>query len=89
MAHTSSTLSFAANFLVTPIFFTSLAIALYHQSWWPMIAFCGLVVAYPVCLLLLPATETNDVAAKRARRAQVIGVIVFLLSIIAAGVFLK
>ena len=89
MAHTSSTLSFVANFLATPIFFGSLAFALYHHSWWPMIAFSSFAVAYPVGLLLLPATATNYVAAKRARRAQVISVVVVLLSIIAAGVFLK
>jgi hypothetical protein len=88
-AHTNASVSFVASGLSYPLFLGSLAVALFYWDWWPLIAFCGLAVAYPICLLLLPPTATNHVSAKRARRMEAIGLAVVLLSIVAAAIFGK
>lgn len=50
-------------------------------------ALLGVLVLWPVILLSLPAIGATGAAAKRARRNLVIGVILFIIAVVLAGVF--
>jgi len=60
--------------------------AIYMNSLWPLYIAGGLLLLYPVTVLALPAKKTTREASQASYRRWKIGVAVFILLVVIAGV---
>jgi hypothetical protein len=87
LSHSNQGFSTLVTFLSQPALLAAVIGALWLHALWPLYALATFVIVSEFAPLLLPATPTTREKAARVRRFTNIGLVVFILLVIAAGVF--
>jgi hypothetical protein len=84
LSHKHQSIVLLANVLVTPALFASVLASLHFSSPWPLITLGGVLFAYPLLVLSIPATTISSNSSMRARRSYLLG---FALLVVSVGLY--
>jgi O-antigen ligase len=87
LASTNVAFSLYASAFSSLLFIICGFAAIYLWSWWPLLTFVALLLAYPIILLALPLTPTTRAAARRAGWVQLVAVATVVLCVVVAFLF--
>jgi len=79
--------SLATSLLSQLLLIVAIVGSIWYRSLWPLVGFGAFLLASFFLPAFLPATPTTAEKAAKTRKRTTIGLVLFVLAVIAAGVF--